>query len=209
MAPYLASALLAFTLFGSVSAVAATKPVVAEAPSGNYALDLSHSSIIWKVSHMGMSKYVGRFAKFDATLAFDAAKPENSKLSVTIDPTSIRTEYPDKEKHDFDAKLATGQDLFNSAAFPKITYVSKVISRTGPKTANVIGDLTFLGVTKPVTLQIIYNGSSKKHPYTGEALLGFSATGKFKRSEFGFTKYIPGVGDEVSLDIETEFPAAK
>jgi polyisoprenoid-binding protein YceI len=203
------SALVALTVLGSGAAMAATKPVVVEAPSGTYAIDLTHASIIWKVNHMGLSKYPARFTKFDGTLEFDAAKPENSKLSVNIDPASVRTEFPNKDKKDFDGELATGTDWFNSAGFPKITYVSKSIVRTGPSTANIIGDLTFLGVTKPVTLQAKYNSSMKKHPFSGQPVLGFSATGKLKRSDFGMAKYIPAVGDEVTLDIEAELAPAK
>jgi polyisoprenoid-binding protein YceI len=209
MVSHFASALFALTLLSSAAAVAATKPVVVDAPSGTYAIDLTHASIIWKVSHMGLSKYPARFTKFDGTLEFDAAKPENSKLSVNIDPTSVRTEFPEKDKKDFDAELATGPDWFNSAGFPKITYVSKSIVRTGPSTANIIGDLTFLGVTKPVTLQAKYNGSMKKHPFSGQPMLGFSATGKLKRSDFGMAKFIPMVGDEVVLDIEAELAPPK
>jgi polyisoprenoid-binding protein YceI len=209
MVSHFASALFALTLLSSAAAVAATKPVVVDAPSGTYAIDLTHASIIWKVSHMGLSKYPARFTKFDGTLEFDAAKPEKSKLAVNIDPASVRTEFPEKDKKDFDAELATGKDWFNSAGFPKITYVSKSIVRTGPKTANIMGDLTFLGVTKPVTLQATYNGSMKKHPFSGQPMLGFSATGKLKRSDFGMAKFIPMVGDDVTLDIEAELVPSK
>jgi polyisoprenoid-binding protein YceI len=206
-------AALAFASFAllAVPAVAApnVKPPVVEAPSGNYVIDLTHASIIWKVSHMGLSQYPARFAKFDGTLAFDAAKPENSKLAVNIDPTSIRTEYPNKAEKDFDAELSNGADWFNSAAFPKITFVSKTVTRTGSRTANILGDLTFLGVTKPLILKATYNGSVKKHMFTGQPMLGFSATGKLKRSDFGFSKYIPTIGDEVSLEIEAEFTQPK
>jgi polyisoprenoid-binding protein YceI len=208
VALHFASTLFALTLLSSVAAVAATKPVV-DAPSGTYIIDLTHASIIWKVSHFGLSKYPARFTKFDGTLEFDAAKPETSKLTVNIDPASVRTEYPNKDKKDFDGELATGKDWFNSVGFPKITYVSKSIVRTGPATANIIGDLTFLGVTKPVTLQATYNGSMKKHPFTGQPMLGFSASGKLKRSDFGMAKYIPTVGDEVTLDIEAELAPSK
>ncbi len=206
-----AHALVSIALLAAPMAMAKTaaKPVVVDAPSGTYAIDLSHASIIWKVNHMGLSNYPARFTKFDGTLKFDAAKPENSMVSVTIDPTSVRTEYPDKDKEDFDAKLASDKSVFNSTAFPKITFVSKSVTRTGRTTANILGDLTFLGVTKPLTLQATYNGSMKKNPFTGQAMLGFSATGKLKRSDFGMAKYIPTVGDEITLAIEAELMMQK
>ncbi len=210
MMSYFASAFFLTALLSAPMALAAAaKPIVVDAPSGTYAIDLSHASIIWKVNHMGLSNYPARFTKFDGTLKFDAATPENSIVSVNIDPTSVRTEFPDKDKKDFDAELATDKAVFNSTAFPKITFVSKSIIRTGRSTANIVGDLSFLGVTKPLTLQTTYNGSFKKHPFTGVAMIGFSATGKFKRSDFGMAKFIPMVGDEITLAIEAEFMAQK
>jgi polyisoprenoid-binding protein YceI len=187
----------------TIMAKPAAKALLVEAPSGKYVVDLSHASIVWKVNHMGLSNYVARFAKFDATLNFDAAKPELSTLLVTIDPTSVRTEYPDKATEDFDAVLA--KDWFNAGKYAAITFASKRIVRTGASTADIIGDLSFLGVSKPITLKAIYNGSIKKHPYTGKSALGFSATGALKRSDFGLGKAIPVVGDEVRLHIEAEF----
>ncbi len=211
MRAYIAPLFVSFALLTAPAALAApaSKPVVVDAPSGKYALDLAHASIIWKVSHMGLSHYPARFVKFDAALDFDAAKPENSKISVTIDPTSIRTEFPDKAAKDFDAELSTGADWFNAGKFPQITFVSKSITRTGRTSADILGDLTFLGVTKPVTLQTTFNGSQKQNMFTGKPMLGFSATGKLKRSDFGMAKYLPMIGDEVSLQIEAEFTQPK
>jgi polyisoprenoid-binding protein YceI len=192
-----------------VASFAQKNAVKVEAPSGTYNLDKTHAAIIWKVSHFGLSSYPARFATFDAKLEFDAAKPENSKLSVTIDAASVRTEYPLKATRDFDVELANNEGFFNAKAHPTITFASTGIKRTGPKTADVMGNLTFRGVTKPMTLKAVFNNGMAKHPFAGVPVLGFSATGKLKRSEFGMTNMLPNIGDDVTLDIEAEFQGAK
>jgi polyisoprenoid-binding protein YceI len=188
-------------------AVAATADPVVEATTGKYELDLAHASIIWKVSHLGLSQYPGRFVNFEGTLDFDAAKPEKSRFNISIDATSIRTEFPFREKKDFDGELV--KNWFKAGTYPKITFVSKSITRTSSTTADVTGDLTLMGVTKPVTLKTKYNSSRKEHIYSGKPVIGFSATGKLKRSDFGMKLFVPMIGDEVTLDIEAEFMQPK
>ena len=94
-------------------------------PSGIYKLDKSHASLTWKVSHLGLSNYTARFTKFDADLLFDAMTPENSKIKVTIDPTSVRTDYPNSDKKDFDKQLSTDAGWLNGKQFPEITFLSE------------------------------------------------------------------------------------
>jgi polyisoprenoid-binding protein YceI len=170
-------------------------------------MDPTHASVTWKVMHMGLSNYTARFAKSDATLVFDPAKPEASKLTATVDPLSIRTDFPFVEKEDFDKKLAKDAKWFNAEFFDKITFASTAVKMTGAKTADVTGDLTLLGVTKPVVLKVTFNGGMAAHPMTKKPAIGFSATGSVKRSEFGLTGGIPFVGDDVAVSIEAEMQA--
>lgn len=190
---------------GVTGAAAAQQPAAAalEVPSGTYALDPTHASVTWKVSHMGLSNYTARFTKFDATLNLDAAKPENSKLTVIIDPKSVRTDYPFPDKENFDAKIA-GKDFFDAAQYPEIRFVSTRMERLGADTGRVHGDLTFHGVTKPIVMDVKLNGA-KAHPMRGVGAVGVSATTTFKRSDFGVKKLVPMVGDEVTVLIEAEF----
>ena len=174
-------------------------------PAGLYKLDKTHASIVWKVSHLGLSNYTARFTDFDVDLLFDNEKPENSKIIATIDPTSIKTDYPHPEKKDFDKKLVEGSGWFNTTQFPEIKFKSTSVKKTGDETADVTGDLTFLGVTKPVTLNVAFNKAIGNHPFANKPALGFSATGSLKRSDFGMTKYLPNIGDDVELLIEAEF----
>lgn len=189
------------------AAVPASAQLATDVPAGTFKIDPTHASVTWKVMHMGLANYTARFAKVDGTLTFDPAKPETSKLTASIDPMSIKTDFPFVEKENFDKKLATDAQWFNAEFFDKITFVSTGVAMTGAKTADVTGDLAFLGVTKPVVLKVTFNGGMKAHPMTKKPAIGFSATGTVKRSEFGMAGGLPFVGDDVALLIEAEMLA--
>jgi len=174
-------------------------------PSGLYELDKNHASLIWKVSHLGLSNYTARFTDFDIDIDFNAFEPAASRVRATIDPTSVETDFPEPEKKDFDKELAMKESWFNAEQFPQITFMSTSVEKTGDNTGKVTGDLTFLGVTKPVTLDVVFNKAIGNHPFANKPALGFSATTTIKRSDFGLTTYIPQIGDEVEIIIEAEF----
>ncbi|MAF31456.1 MAG: polyisoprenoid-binding protein [Magnetococcales bacterium] len=176
-----------------------------QVPAGIYTLDPTHASITWQVNHLGLSNYTARFTKFTAEVDYNPKNPEESVITASIDPTSIKTDYPYPQKKDFDKKLVENEDWFNASAFPKIDFKSTKLEMTGEKTAIMTGDLTLLGQTKPVTLNVNFNGAYEAHPFTGKPALGFSAKGTLNRSDWGFTTYVPNIGDEVKLIIETEF----
>jgi polyisoprenoid-binding protein YceI len=195
---------LMFTSACITPALAQPSAVVAENPTGTYKLDLSHASLTWKVSHFGLSQYVARFTKFDATLDWNAENPTASRVQVTIDPTSVATHFPEPERKDFDAELATGDNWINGDTHPTITFVSTSAALTTETAGTVTGDLTFLGVTKPVTLNVTFNGGMV-NPFSQKRVIGFAASGVIKRSDFGMSAYIPNIGDEVTLEIHAEF----
>ena len=186
------------------AASSASAQLATDAPAGTYTTDPTHTSVTWKVSHMGLSNYTARFAKADATLKFDPTNPEGAKLTATIDPASIKTDYPFVEKENFDKVLFESAKWFNGSVSKSITFKSTNVKMTGDKTADVTGDLTLLGVTKPVTLKVVFNGGLASHPMAKKPALGFSATGTVKRSEFGMTNALPFIGDDVTLLIEAE-----
>lgn len=179
------------------------------APAGNYKLDLAHGRLIFQINHVGFSNYTAFFKTFDATLAFDPAAPESMVLQATVDAGSVETLYPDPG-FDFNAMIA-GADFLDAATYPQMAYKSTAIKLTGEKTAEVTGDLTLHGVTKPVALDVVFNGGYAGHPMDAGARIGFSARGVLKRSDFGISYGIPapgttlGVGDEVTIIIEAEF----
>lgn len=191
----------AFGTFFAFSAEAAQLTV----PSGTYQLDPAHASLVWKIKHLGLSRYTARFNKFDATITLDAENPTGSEVTATIDPSSVDTDFPFADQKDFNAEL-TGEQWFNIAEFPEITFQSTELELTGDSVGTMTGDLTFLGVTRPVTLDVTLNGQLEKHPFAGGPAIGFSATSTFKRTDFGFETMLgPIVGDEVTIQIEAEF----
>jgi len=184
-----------------LSACASTPELTpSAAPAGNYTLDPTHTSVTWSLSHAGLSNYTARFDKTSGTLDFDPDNPENSAVFITIDPASVSTGLPD-----FDQTLATDSRYFDVNSYPEITFVSTQIIKTGDSTADITGDLTFRGVTKPVTLKTKFYGAGKSFGNPGKTL-GFSAETTLLRSNFNMTHLISfGIGDEVEIRIETEF----
>lgn len=191
-------------------APAAITPVAADVPAGAYTLDKSHASLIFRVNHLGFSNYTARFKRFDAQLQFDPADPAASSVTVTIDPRSLETDYPDAATLDFNAELQ-GDQWLAAAQFPQITFRSTKVELTAPRTMRITGDLGLHGVTLPVTLDATFNGGYAGHPMDPHARIGFSAHGSLKRSQFGIAYGVPapgttmGVGDDVDVTIEAEF----
>ena len=196
--------LVVLSISGCISWVFANSPFN-DMPEGKYVLDLSHASIVWKVSHLGLSDYVARFAEFDAAIDYDPSDISKSKVTASINPMSIQTAYPFAEEKDFNKVLATEKGWFNAGEFTSINFASTSIKMTGDKTALMQGELTFLGVTKVGTLDVVFNGAMTRQPFSGKPTMGFSATTKLMRSEYGMSQYVPNIGDEVEVMIEGEF----
>lgn len=170
---------------------------LSKTPSGMYELDKSHAFILFKIKHLGFSNYRGRINNFESQLNFDAQNPEKSSLEVVIDMTSADSNNPKMLEH-------YTKDFFNTAQFPTATFKSTKITKTAADKGTIDGTLTFLGVSKPVTLNVTFNGSGIM-PFTKKETLGFSATAHIKRSDFGLTAFLPMIGDDVDLEIETEY----
>ncbi|HEV7383788.1 MAG TPA: YceI family protein [Phenylobacterium sp.] len=201
-------------------ALCAVQPAVAapaaapQPPAGAYTIDKSHTSVTFRVSHLGFSRYTARFGKVDGKLKFDPAAPAAMAVEATIDPQSLELNAPPAGFHD----QLMGKSFFEADKYPAITFRSTKVAVTGPNTAKVTGDFTLHGVTKPVTLDVTYNGGWPANAMDG-ARIGFSGHGSFKRSAFGMGFGVPaagsnlGVSDDVEVMIETEFssggPAAK
>ncbi|MGE0830726.1 MAG: YceI family protein [Hyphomonadaceae bacterium] len=192
------------------TSAAQTGPIVPEQttlPAGEYTLDKSHASFVFRVDHLGFSRYTARFTDFDAQLQLDPANPTAAQINVEINPNSLQA---DNAPAGFLNELR-GAQWINAAAYPAITYRSTSVELTAPNAARIVGDLTLHGVTRPVTLEATFNGGWEGHPQDPNARIGFSARGTIKRSDFGISYGLPqppmniGVGDEVTIEIETEF----
>lgn len=171
-------------------------------PTGAYQLEKPHASLLARVKHMGLSSYTVRLTDFDVTLDFDPANPAASKVHAIINPLSVQADHPTDKG--WDAKIGT--DFLKGSQFPQITFDSTKVDATGQFTGTVTGNLSFRGVTKPVTLAVTYNGGMDVAVlYGNRPAVGFSAHGTFKRSDFGFTDYLSAVSDDVEIVIEAEF----
>lgn len=162
-----------------------------------YEFDKSHTKILFFVNHLGFSESVGEFTDYDGYFTFDPKKPEESKIEVTLKPSGIRT-----SSTALDGELQ-GEKFFKSDQFPTITFVSQKATVTGKENGVVDGVVTMLGVSKPVKLKVHFN-KADYHPFTKDFVAGFSATAFIKRSEFGMNSYLPMVGDNVRVQIQTE-----
>lgn len=145
-------------------------------PAGAYTLDKAHARLIFKVNHLGFLNYTARFRSVDAELQFDPQNLAASKLVAIVDVRSLETDFPKTPELDFNETLL-GKEWLDAATYPTMTYRSTTIEPTGPKTMRVIGNLILRGVTRPVTLEVTYNGGYAGHPMDPYARIGFSAQG--------------------------------
>jgi polyisoprenoid-binding protein YceI len=165
-----------------------------------YAFDPAHTDIVFFVNHLGYSDTIGRFNQAEGSIVLDEGSLENSAIEVTIDAASLDTNHEERDGH------LRSADFFNVREFPEISFTSTRVEPTGEKSAEVTGDLTLLGTTRPVTLEVTLNQIAP-HPvpaYDGVITAGFSARGTITRSEFGMDFLAPAVGDEIDLILEIE-----
>ncbi len=174
--------------------------VFAELPAAEaerYVIDPVHSNILFLIDHQGFARIIGEFQEYEGEFVFDQENVENSEVRVTIQTGSIDTDH---EARDEDLRSPS---FFNVLEFPEMTFESRLIERTGEKTARMKGNLTLLGVTKPVVLDVTFNRAGQD-AFSSDIVAGFSARGTFKRSEFGMTYAVSLIGDEVELMLEIE-----
>ncbi len=193
----------------AIPALAQDQGDLGSPPAGTYRTDPAHTRLWFTVDHLGFARYMALFTKVEAVLQFDPQNPAAMQVSATVDLTSLET-HNDDPSYDFNA-IVTGPDYLNAAAHPVAAFTSTKVELTGEKSAEVTGDLTMNGVTRPITLTATYNGGWGHMPLDpGGARAGFSLEGAFLRSEFGIANGIPapgttmGVSDKVRVFIETE-----
>ncbi len=161
-----------------------------------YVIDNTHTYPRFEYNHFGYSNQVHRFTKTSGTITLDREKKSGS-VDVTIDAKSVETGYALFNEH------IQGEDFFDTAKYPTVTYKSSRLKFEGDKLTAVEGDLTLKGVTRPVTLTVT-SFMCMPHPMLKKAACGANATAKVKRSDFNMSKYTPHVGDEVTLTMSIE-----
>lgn len=190
---------LAMSVSGCVALITPTVESSVQAlKAGDYSLDPSHASVLFKVKHLGLSNYVGRFNTFDASLSFDPENIAASALDAVIEIDSL-----DINDAGLKDDLMDG-NWFAQARYPQARFTTVSVTAIDDSEYAYLGNLEFRGVTKPMTLRVTFLGGAN-NMLTGKYTLGFSARGSFKRSDFGMDAYIPLVGDEVNIEAEAEF----
>lgn len=183
-------------LFATALATAALTSAAVAAPE-KYVLDASHSQIVFSYTHFGYSTTYGMFSGFEGEISFDQEDPAASAVSVSMPEASMLTGWEKRLGH------FMSPDFFGSTDDDTISFVSTGIEVTGDATANITGDLTMNGVTKPVVLDAKLN-KADQHPMAGKPWAGFDATTTLLRSDFNLGKFAPAVSDEVQVVISIE-----
>lgn len=173
---------------------------VTEVRAGQYVLDPNHASLIWKLNHLGFSTFIGTFNEFEASLDFDPEDIENASLEVVINTSSLDVDIPEFEEE------LRGDNWFDVAVFPQAVYrTTRFVESVDEDTFLFEGDLTLLGTTAPVSLEVNFHGGGRNF-LTRSYTVGFSGSAKFNRSDFGLDRFTSfGVGDEIDLEIHVEF----
>jgi polyisoprenoid-binding protein YceI len=162
----------------------------------SYTIDPRHTHPSYEINHFGWSTQRGRFDSVTGTITLDRAAKTGS-VDVNIDVSSVSTGVGKLDEH------LKSEDFFNAARYPTITFKASKIAFNGDAPASVPGEITIQGVTKPATLTVTHF-SCGMHPMLKKEVCGAEASTSIKRSEFGMTKYLPALGDDVKLLINVE-----
>ncbi len=190
---YAAASLAAFLAAPALTSAASADPAA-------YEFDKTHTTITATWNHLGYSEQAIHFTDYDGVLLLDFEEPANSTVDVTFNIAGGFWVGAGQER--FVTHLNSGQ-LFNTAEFPNARFVATSFETEDGETGTMTGDLTLLGQTHPVTLDVTLRQLAP-HPFSGDEVAGFSASGEILRSEWGLGYAVPNVSDEIRIEIETE-----
>jgi polyisoprenoid-binding protein YceI len=172
---------------------------------GTWTLDSNHSGVHFRVRHLGLSNVRGRFDKFDASIKVGGTL-DDVAVSATVDMASVDTNQPDRDNH------LRSTDFFSTDSHPTMTFSSTKIQSQGNNEYEMQGDLTINGITKPVALEVEFNGI-EVFPADGSTHAGFSATTDVNRDDFGVDFNMPlgmdkmALGQKIKVELELQFVA--
>lgn len=169
----------------------------ASAEGTTYTIDPSHTVVLATWNHFGYSNPSANFGGASGTIVYDAAAPEQSSVEVVLPMSGIDSFVPKLDEH------LKSADFFDAEQYPQATFRSTAVKALGEGRLQVTGTLDLHGVQKPVVLDVTLNKAAPNAMTKSEAI-GFDATATLKRSDFGITKYVPMVSDEIALRITTE-----
>ena len=195
MSRYLAPLFAALSV-ALVAAALLLTPGTAETAVTRYKIDKGHSAMNWKIKHMGVSYTYGRFNEFNGMFAIDDADLAKSKIEIDISADSIDSNDEGRDKH------LRSPEFFNVEKYPSITFESTKITKAADKSYRVVGNFTLLGVTKEVVIRMTKIGEGKD--FRGNYRMGFDGQVVIKRSAFGMTAMLKGIGDNVHITLGVE-----
>jgi polyisoprenoid-binding protein YceI len=185
--------------FGADQAFAQTSSVDDfKAEGGAFTVGPLHTRVLFGVSHFGFTTYYGEFSGVSGSLDLDPRNPSASKLVIQIPVASIGT-----TSTELNSELKDKQ-WFDTVKYPNISFKSTRVTMTGPGKADVVGDLTLHGTTKPIVLQAVFHGAGV-NPLNKRYTVGFDASAKIKRTEFGVSTLVPLISDDVDIIISAAF----
>lgn len=172
------------------------------AAPASYAVDLVHSSLLFKVRHAGVANFYGRFNEFEGAFTLNAENPVASRFEFTVKLESVDTRSSGRDDH------LRSPDFFNVKQFPTASFKSTDVRKTGDTTYEVTGELNLHGVTKPITAALEHTGTGS---FQGKDRMGVEAIIQIKRSDFGITSFLApdggedgGIGNTVTLTVSIE-----
>jgi polyisoprenoid-binding protein YceI len=166
------------------------------AGSEHFKVDAVHSSIGFRIEHLNVAFFYGRFNDVSGTFAFDEADPANTVLDIHIRAASIDTHNALRDRH------LKSADFFNIGKFKEITFRSTGANRLDEHRFNIAGNLTLLGVTQPLTVMVTRTGTGPG--MHGEQRSGFETSFQIKRSDFGMNAMLDLLGNDVTLTVSIE-----
>lgn len=178
------------------AAIVAFAALPAAAEVETYTVDPNHTFPSYEIGHFGYSFQRGRFNKTTGKITLDTEARKGS-ADIAIDVASVSTGVAKLDDH-----LKT-EDFFDAARYPQMTFKSGDLTFEGDKVTSAHGDLTIHGVTKPATLKVTHFYCAP-HPMLKRKICGADLTTNIKRSDFGMSKYIPNLADDVSLRVNVE-----
>jgi polyisoprenoid-binding protein YceI len=161
-----------------------------------YKLDPMHTSIVFRVKHLGVAYVYGRFNGPSGTFVFDETSPSKSAIEMQAETNNVDTAVEKRDTH------LKSPDFFNTGEYPTVSFKSKSVKKLNEAVYEVSGDLTLLGNTRPITVEVNATGAGKD-PW-GNFRRGFETSFSIKRSDFGMTFMMGGVSDEVNLTVSVE-----
>lgn len=162
-----------------------------------YNIDPGHTYPSFEADHLGLSFWRGKFTKSTGKVVLDRAAPSGGSIEITIDASSIDFGHGKMNEN------ARGKDMFNVEQFPTVTYKSRALKFEGEKLVAVEGDMTLLGVTKPLPLKV-HQFKCIMHPLLKREVCGVDASARFDRSDYGLSYGVPRFSPEVKLQIQAE-----